>query len=153
MIRLTVTITTASGTSTLALLIPAEFNTAELRASYIANILLGLYLPSQILNFTYTDPSDGLVVRDLRPSWSSSATATLDFPNITTGVSADLTIAVPGAALLSFIEVSAPVLATGLVYSAFVSAPGVVTIRLANVSLAPINPGPQDWRVTVILTS
>lgn len=87
-----------------------------------------------------------LLTRDVR-----RAKGTLDFPSIAAAGVAVLTIAVPGAsvgddALLAF--VSAP--NAGLVFTAYVTATDVVTVRANNVTAGAIDAASMDYRVTVL---
>lgn len=80
-----------------------------------------------------------------------TATATLDFPSAATLVSADLTIAVPGAAVGDAVFVGPPAAPTaGIGYVAFVSATGVVTVRQLNASTGTIDSASATFRVTVV---
>lgn len=79
-----------------------------------------------------------------------SATASLDFPSIAASVSSELTVAVVGAVVGDSVHTvpnGAP--ETGLIWSAYVSAADTVTIRVANVTAAAINPAVRTWRATV----
>ncbi len=78
-----------------------------------------------------------------------SNTASLDFPNIATKTTAELTISVPGAAAGDACTVmpnGAP--EAGLVWSGFAGT-NIVTIRLGNITGAGINPAVRTWRVDV----
>lgn len=79
-----------------------------------------------------------------------NASATLDFPNISANTTAELTITVTGAVVGSA-AVATPNGApeSGLTWKAYVSAPNVVTIRVANVTTGPINPASRSWRADV----
>lgn len=78
--------------------------------------------------------------------------ATLDFPSAATLVSADLTVAIVGAALGDPVVVSplngAPT--AGLAYWGFVSAADVVTVRQNNASAGTLDSASQVIRVAVI---
>lgn len=81
--------------------------------------------------------------------------ATLDWPSISAGSTSERTFPATGAAVTDSV-LAAPVsgaIEAGLVWSAYVSAAGVVTIRLANVTSAAIDPISQQWRVTVLAPS
>jgi hypothetical protein len=79
-------------------------------------------------------------------------TATLDFGNTLAGASTDLTIAVTGAVDGDVVTVGVPIAsqtANG-VYSAFVSASDVVTVRFTNTNLVTaINPTSGAFKVLV----
>lgn len=87
--------------------------------------------------------------------------AVLDFPNILANTTSELTINVAplGNVTLGDIVIASPLGApeAGLVWSAYVSTAGtntgVVTVRVANVTAAPINPGPRTWRVQLWLNA
>lgn len=80
------------------------------------------------------------------------ASAALDFPSIAAASSAELTVTVSNAVLGSQ-AVATPKGApeAGLVWSAYVSAANTVTIRVANVTAAAINPASRTWRADVWL--
>lgn len=80
------------------------------------------------------------------------ASATLDFPSIPAASSAELTITV-SEAVVGAQAVTTPNGApeAGLVWSAYVSAANTVTIRVANVTAAAINPASRTWRADVWL--
>lgn len=84
-----------------------------------------------------------------------TATASLTAANwgaIAAGATAEQTIAVTGAIQGHTAKVtpaSAP--ESGLLWEGYVSAPDVVTVRLANVTAAPISPGTRTWRAEVII--
>jgi len=79
-----------------------------------------------------------------------TATGSLNFPSIPAGSTAELTLSVKGA------EIGDTVLASpnttveaGLVWCAYVSAADTVTLRVANVTGAAIDPAARTWRVSV----
>ncbi len=81
-----------------------------------------------------------------------TTTAFLDFASTATRTSRDMTVTVNGATDGDVVMVGAPN-ATALAnscYTAFVSAPNVVTIRYNNYSNGALNPGAGTFRVTVI---
>ncbi len=79
-----------------------------------------------------------------------TAAASLDFPSIAAVTSADLTIAVPGAETGDAVALGQPAApAAGLIYQAFVSAAGIVTVRATNITAAAIDPLADTFRVTV----
>ncbi|MFT3932332.1 MAG: hypothetical protein QM726_01855 [Chitinophagaceae bacterium] len=83
-----------------------------------------------------------------------TATASLDFPSVTGIGSSTLTISVAGAADGDVVSLGVPnalASVSGVVYSAYVSSPGVVTVRYTNNnSLSAINPAAATFRVTII---
>lgn len=80
------------------------------------------------------------------------ASAALDFPSIAAASSAELTITVDEAVVGSQ-AVATPSGApeAGLVWSAYVSAANKVTVRVANVTAAAVNPASRTWRADVWL--
>lgn len=80
-----------------------------------------------------------------------TATATLDFPSTTTGLSADLTIALVGAAVGDTVLLGTPAApAANTSFTAFVSATDVVTVRFNNYSAGTVNPASASFKVTII---
>jgi hypothetical protein len=80
-----------------------------------------------------------------------SATAALDFPNTVAHSSSDLNVAVANAAPGDIVALGTPsgaVLANSS-FSAWVSAPGVVTVRFNNYSTARLDPPAGAFRVLV----
>lgn len=78
------------------------------------------------------------------------ATASLDFPLILAGASADLTVTVTGAVIADSAQLhhaAAP--AAGLSYVAWVSAADTVTVRAFNRGSVATDPAAQEFRVTV----
>ena len=80
-----------------------------------------------------------------------ASTATLDFPNIANGNTAELNVTVNGATVGSSCS-CAPngSIENGLQWSCYVSALNTVTVRVSNVSTGSINPASKSWKVTVI---
>ena len=77
--------------------------------------------------------------------------ADLDFGSINAGAQVDLTIAVANAAAGDIALVGFPSAPTGgIVFIAYVSAAGIVTIRASNITAAPLNPGSGTFRVMVL---
>ncbi|MCF8284551.1 MAG: hypothetical protein K9I48_06200 [Sphingobacteriales bacterium] len=76
--------------------------------------------------------------------------ATLDFGNTSTNISADLTISVTGAATTDFAIVNPPAANANTCYTAWVSAANTVTVRFNNYSAASVNPASGTFRVTVL---
>lgn len=80
-----------------------------------------------------------------------TATAALDFPSIAAAAKADLTIAVPGAAVGDAVMLGLPAApAAGLIFNAFVSAAGVVTVRASNTSSGAVDEASMTFRAVVI---
>jgi hypothetical protein len=80
-----------------------------------------------------------------------SATATLDFPNILTLASADLTITVTGAAVGDAVHIGLPAAPqAGLVFQGFVSAANTVTIRAHNYTAGALNAASATYRAVVV---
>lgn len=80
-----------------------------------------------------------------------SATDTLDFPEIPNNGNRHLEISLEGAEVNDSVIIGAPsTLEAGLIFSGFVSATGVVTIRVHNSGGSPTDPAPAVWRVTVV---
>lgn len=93
--------------------------------------------------------SDGVWVGEAGRA-SLTATAALDFASINAAASADLTIAVAGAAVGDAVELGLPAAPTaGLVFNAFVSAANVVTVRATNITAAPVDAASATCRATV----
>ena len=83
----------------------------------------------------------------------ASAQAELDFPVTAQGQFSELTISLQGAQLGDIVCMGLPVGAMSLIcnvtYTAWVSAPDVVTVRFA-VHCPPLNPDPGWFRVCII---
>lgn len=81
----------------------------------------------------------------------TSATATLDFPSIAAAGQAELTVPVSGAVVGDAVVVGAPAaLNNGLIVNGRVTAAGVVTVRVSNITAAAIDPASASWRVAVV---
>jgi hypothetical protein len=82
-----------------------------------------------------------------------AASAALDFASIAAAASADLTIAVTGAAVNDTVRLGLPAAPTaGIIFQAFVSAADVVTIRATNITAGAVDPASATYAVTVIQT-
>lgn len=88
--------------------------------------------------------------------WSVSniiqTTAVLDFPNIGGNAEASLTTPVVGATTSDYVQViskEGTSLTAGIVYSAYVSAPGIVTVTAVNATGGSFNPPSQTVLITV----
>jgi hypothetical protein len=80
-----------------------------------------------------------------------TATASLNFGNMSGGASDELTITVTGAALGDTVIVNpngAP--ESGLTWQGYVSSADTVTVRASNPTTGNINPAARTWRATVI---
>ncbi|PKA84448.1 hypothetical protein ATE92_2638 [Ulvibacter sp. MAR_2010_11] len=78
-------------------------------------------------------------------------TGNLDFPNIGSRGTSELTMTVAGAAVGSSCS-CAPnsSIESNLQWSCYVSGANTVTVRLTNVSTASVNPANKSWKVSVI---
>ncbi len=80
-----------------------------------------------------------------------AGSATLDFPSVGIGLTADLTIAVTGALANDFVVVAPPAATVaGLEFFGFVSAANVVTVRAINNTAAAIDPASGTYKVLVL---
>ena len=81
-----------------------------------------------------------------------TGSAILDFPNTGAFGTNDRTIAVAGAADGDVVSLGTPAanMITGALYTAFVSAPGIVTVRFANAAFGAIDPPSATFKVSVI---
>lgn len=91
----------------------------------------------------------------LEPVWTSvflSASQALDFASTAAQTSADLTIALTGAALGDTVVLGVPnaSINANTDFSAFVSAANVVTVRFNNYSSAAVDPASGTFKVTVV---
>lgn len=79
-------------------------------------------------------------------------TATLNFPSTNANESSDLTISVTGAADGNVVSVGIPNASvnTGCTYFAWVSTPGVVTIRFTNGTVSPVDPASGIFSTLVV---
>jgi hypothetical protein len=80
-----------------------------------------------------------------------TGSATLDFPNIPSNNFADLTISVPGAADSDVVSLGVPnaLMSTNLIWTCWVSAANVVTVRATNPSGGAHNPPSGLFKVMV----
>lgn len=94
--------------------------------------------------------TDGVWVDSRSPTGNLYASASLDFAAIAAAGSADLTIAVPGAAVGDAVSLGLPAApAAGLIFQAFVSADGTVTVRAMNITAGAVDAAAAAYRVTV----
>lgn len=104
-----------------------------------------LYVSGNELNFRNASTGAVSVLKQ-----QLTATAALDFPSISSGLSADRTITVTGALAGQSVSAGLPAApAAGIVFNAFVSAPDTVTIRASNISGSAIDPASATYRATV----
>lgn len=79
-----------------------------------------------------------------------SGTASLNFPSISAGGTAELTISVPDAATNDAVTLGPPAsLTAGLMAIGYVSSSGTVTVRVHNTTGSPIDPPAATWRAMV----
>ena len=83
---------------------------------------------------------------------SLSQTATKDFPSIASGTYADMTFTIAGVSIGDLV-IATPMttIEAGLLWSVFVSASDIVTLRLGNTSAATVDPASRQWKVTVLI--
>lgn len=74
-----------------------------------------------------------------------TGSATLDFPEIPDGGVAELTFTVTGATVGARVIPGWPVLPAGLIGTMFVSAANTITVRLQNLSGAPVDPASATY--------
>jgi hypothetical protein len=80
-----------------------------------------------------------------------TGTATLDFPSTAAASTSTLTISVPGAQVNDAVILGLPaVMTSGLVYDAYVSAPGTVTVRTQNLTAGALDPAAAVFKVAVL---
>lgn len=80
-----------------------------------------------------------------------SGSTSLDFGSINAGATSELTITVTGAAVGDTVQLAPPAtLEAGLIATGFVSAANTVTVRLANITGSPIDPGSATWSAVVL---
>lgn len=80
-------------------------------------------------------------------------TVALDFPSIAAAASATLTVNVPGAVVGDAVIVSGADAAgptAGLLFTAWVSAAGVVTVRATNVTAAPVDAAVANFVALIV---
>ena len=83
-----------------------------------------------------------------------TATASLDFASIAANTTADMTMTVTGAAIGDVVVVGPSVaFDAGLVATGFCASADTVTVRVANVTIAAIDPTSRTVRATVIKTT
>lgn len=93
--------------------------------------------------------ADGVLVGEAGRA-ELSATAALDFAAIAAAASADLTIAVAGAAVGDSVSLGLPAApAAGLLFFGFVSAADTVTVRAMNITAGAVDAVSATYRATV----
>jgi hypothetical protein len=92
----------------------------------------------------FSSTSSALQLRDMK-----RVAATLDFPSVAAAGTQVLTQALPGIKAGDDCVVTPTTAIAGLVYSAYVSADDVVTVRCQNITAAPIDPASQVYRIIV----
>lgn len=93
--------------------------------------------------------ADGVLVGEAGRA-ALSATAALDFAAIAAAASADLNIAVAGAAVGDSVSLGLPAAPTaGLLFQAFVSAANVVSVRATNITGLAVDAVVATYRATV----
>ncbi len=79
-----------------------------------------------------------------------SVTPNLDFPNIASRTTAELTVTVTGAAIGNSCNCAPNTsIEANLQWSCYVSAANTVRVRVSNISLVAINPAAKNWKVVV----
>jgi len=103
------------------------------------------------LNFTEKKHEGAYVWSELYPR-RLSASASLDFPLITAGAYADLTVAVPGAVAgdAVILGLDGTTIEPMIVYNAFVSAADTVTVRAINLQTGDDDPAASVFNVIVL---
>lgn len=80
--------------------------------------------------------------------------ASLNFAEIAAAASADLTIAVTGAAVNDTVSLGLPAAPTaGLIFQAFVSAADTVTVRATNITALPVDAAAATYGVQIVQAS
>jgi hypothetical protein len=81
-----------------------------------------------------------------------TSSETIDFPGAGSSTAVDVTVTVTGAEDGDAIALGVPAAAypAGCVYTAFVSAPNTVTIRLLNTTPGSVNPPSAIFQVRII---
>jgi hypothetical protein len=96
--------------------------------------------------FNVTDQTSATNFADIKQIISRNAS--LDFPSIPANSTAELTRAIVGVDTTGWTVLATPeggTIEAGLVWCAYVSAAGVVTVRVANVTGGAINPASRGW--------
>lgn len=82
-----------------------------------------------------------------------TGTANLDFPNTPAGTSQDLNVSVAGAVLGDVVSLGVPFgsVEPNTQYTAFVSAPNIVTVRFGNLDISTSrNPNSGDFKIKIL---
>jgi hypothetical protein len=113
--------------------------------------LTGLFIYDTTLAAPYYNDGTQWLQVAVGPARILTASATLDFPNVGSNSFADLTVSVPGAALSDVVSLGIPNAVTGthLLWTCWVSAAGVVTVRCTNPASGAHNPPSGLFKVMV----
>ncbi|MEV4287356.1 capsid cement protein [Nonomuraea bangladeshensis] len=124
-----------------------------------ADEVLPLSGSAQRVGSALTTASGGAMVQVLggtaaagaAPATTLSASASLNFPSVAAAGQQELTVTVTGAAVGDAVVLAPPAAVdAGLVWAGRVSAANTVTVRVANITDAPIDPAAAAWGVQVI---
>ena len=114
---------------------------------------------TRLRQYFYATSTTKVWTRYYSGSWSPwarvaevlSTTAELDFSSISAGSTETETIELEGAAVGDSVMLAPPAtLDSGLIWSAHVTDEDTVSVRLANVTGSPIDPGAATWGVTIV---
>jgi hypothetical protein len=113
--------------------------------------LTGLFIYDTTLAAPYYNDGTQWLQVAVGPARIRTASATLDFPNIGSNSFADLTVSVPGAALSDVVSLGIPNAVTGthLLWTCWVSAAGVVTVRCTNPASGAHNPPSGLFKIMI----
>lgn len=119
-------------------------------AGATAGTAVELNLPTVSVDYAWniTDQSSTVGFTDIKQNLSRLAS--LDFPSIPANSTAELTRAIVGVDTTGWTVLATPeggTIEAGLVWCAYVSATGVVTVRVANVTGGAINPDSRIWQI------
>lgn len=98
------------------------------------------------------DRIDGFIPPHVLPldAMERGTVVTIDPASIASGRTVDVTVTLPDARENDVITLGPPsTLEVGLIAFGFVSADGVVTIRLMNATAASLNPASGEWKIVV----
>lgn len=108
-------------------------------------------LDKETVTFQKTDLGGTFILTAVGTNRNTYMTQILDFPPLQASTTQDLMVSVAGATVgdtVTAVPMSA--LEPGLMSSAFIASPGLVTIRLANITSNVIDPAPVSWKVVVV---
>jgi hypothetical protein len=113
--------------------------------------LTGLFVYDTTLAAPYYNDGTQWLQVAVGPARILTASATLDFPNIGSNAFADLTVSVPGAALSDVVSLGIPNAVTGthLLWTCWVSAADVVTVRATNPAVGAHNPPSGLFKIMI----